>query len=98
MYLRVGHRRASCPARKGDAQMEMLLMGVVLSIFGLAVSCLAFGAATREDPLGALEAEPVKLATAGARFFAATPPLPVAALNRVPIEALLCQIENSGRR
>jgi hypothetical protein len=77
--------------------MEMLLMGVVLSIFGLAVSCLAFGAATREDPLGAPEAEPVKLATADARFFAATPPLPVAAVNRVPIEALLLQIENHVR-
>ena len=55
--------------------MEMLLMGVVLSIFGLAVSCLAFGAATREDPLAAPEADAVKLATTDARFFAATPPL-----------------------
>ena len=27
--------------------MEMLLMGVCLSMFGLAVACLAFGAATR---------------------------------------------------
>ena len=28
--------------------MEMLLMGACLSMFGLAVACLAFGAATRE--------------------------------------------------
>ena len=39
----------------------------------------------------------MRLATADARFFAATPPLPVAALNRVPIEALLLQIENHVR-
>ena len=75
--------------------MEMLLMGAVLSIFGLAVSCLAFGAATREET--AAEPEPAKLAAAGARFFADTPALPVAALNRVPIEALLLQIENHVR-
>lgn len=75
--------------------MEMLLMGAVLSLFGLAVSCLAFGAATREEP--AAEPEVVKLATADARFFAATPPMPVAAMNRVPIEALLLQIENHVR-
>jgi hypothetical protein len=75
--------------------MEMLLMGAVLSLFGLAVSCLAFGAATREEP--APEPEPAKLATANARFFADTPALPVAAFNRVPIEALLLQIENHVR-
>jgi hypothetical protein len=30
-------------------QMEMLLMGACLSVFGLAVCCLAFGAATRDS-------------------------------------------------
>ena len=29
--------------------MEMLLMGACLSMFGLAVMCLAFGAATRDE-------------------------------------------------
>ncbi|MGA2435400.1 MAG: hypothetical protein ABSG25_08945 [Bryobacteraceae bacterium] len=79
--------------------MEMLLMGVALSMFGLAVSCLAFGAATREEPATELatEKEAVKAAVANARFFAAAPALPVAARNRVPIEALLLQIENHVR-
>ncbi len=63
--------------------MEMLLMGAALAMFGLAVSCLAFGAATREEP--AMEQEPamgkeaVKAAAVNARFFAAAPALPVAA-------------------
>jgi len=32
---------------KGDHEVEMLLMGACLSLFGLVVACLAFGAATR---------------------------------------------------
>jgi len=75
--------------------MEMLLMGAVLAMFGLAVSCLAFGAATREEP--AARKEPVKAAAVNARFFADAPALPVAARTRVPIEALLLQIENHVR-
>jgi hypothetical protein len=75
--------------------MEMLLMGAVLSLFGLAVSCLAFGAATREQP--AAEPEAAKVAVANARFFSDAPALPVAAFNRIPIEALLLQIENHVR-
>ncbi|HEY1219487.1 MAG: hypothetical protein ABSE42_16360 [Bryobacteraceae bacterium] len=81
--------------------MEMLLMGAALAMFGLAVSCLAFGAATREEPVmepaPALGKEAVKAAAIDARFFAAVPALPVAAANRVPIEALLLQIENHVR-
>ncbi|MGB9454995.1 MAG: hypothetical protein WCB12_03065 [Bryobacteraceae bacterium] len=75
--------------------MEMLLMGATLAMFGLAVSCLAFGAATREEP--ATEKEMVKAAAINAGFFAAAPVLPVVAHNRVPIEALLLQIENHVR-
>jgi hypothetical protein len=75
--------------------MEMLLMGAALSVFGLAVACLAFGAATREEPTA--EKEAVKAVTADARFFAGRPALPVTAYNRVPIEALLLQIENHVR-
>jgi len=76
--------------------MEMLLMGAALSIFGLAVSCLAFGAATREEP--APKKEAVKAVPVNAGFFVDTPTVPVAAaLNRVPIEALLLQIENHVR-
>jgi len=74
--------------------MEMLLMGAVLALFGLAVSCLAFGAATREEPPAAQQA--AVGAAAAARFFSEVPSVPLAH-NRVPIEALLLQIENHVR-
>ena len=82
--------------------MEMLLMGAVISMFGLAVTCLAFGAATREEPTAVAAAAVkekvvLKAATANARFFAGAPARPVLDLNRIPIEALLLQIENHVR-
>jgi hypothetical protein len=82
--------------------MEMLLMGACLSMFGLAVVCLAFGAATRDSGSAsatapAVEKEIVKAAAMPTRFFVDPPVLPVAARTRVPIEALLLQIENHVR-
>jgi hypothetical protein len=82
--------------------MEMLLMGACLSMFGLAVACLAFGVATRtpEEPVVAspeIRKAAVKAALAPARFFVDPPALPMAARSRVPIEALLLQIENHVR-
>ena len=82
--------------------MEMLLMGACLSMFGLAVTCLAFGAATREKNEAAamapaVQKEAEKVATAQARFFIHGPSLPKAARTKVPIEALLLQIENHVR-
>ena len=82
--------------------MEMLLLGVCLSMFGLAVACLAFGAATRfpEETVAAspaVQKEAVKVAASPARFFVDPPAIPVAARNQVPIEALLLQIENHVR-
>jgi hypothetical protein len=78
--------------------MEMLLVGICLSVFGFAVAAAAFGAATRtheEDPATQPEVEPVKAAQS-ARFFAM--PIPVTATQpRIPIEALLLQIENHVR-
>ena len=68
--------------------MEMLLMGAVLSMFGLAVTCMVFGAATRGEP--AKEKPAVRPALPAPRFF-------VDPVNRVPIEALLLQIENHVR-
>jgi len=67
--------------------MDMLLMGAVLSMFGLAVTCLAFGAATR-----GVDREPVKdkPAMPAPRFF-------VDPSRQVPTEALLLQIENHVR-
>lgn len=81
--------------------MEMLLMGACLSLFGLAVACLAFGAATRDgdqpSPAAAVHTEAVKAAVSPARFFVERPAAPLAARNRVPIEALLLQLESHVR-
>ncbi len=78
--------------------MEMLLMGGCVALFGLAVAALAFGAATRPEA-GAPAPQPElrkSNAIAPARFFAIDP-AKGSATARVPIEALLLQIENHIR-
>jgi hypothetical protein len=82
--------------------MEMLLMGACLSMFGLAVAALAFGAATRDTEHAskmeaASEHEAVKPAVPRARFFVDPRPLQDPAWTSLPIEALLLQIENHVR-
>jgi hypothetical protein len=84
--------------------MEMLLMGLCMSVFGMGVAALAFGAATRSKSSdSAVQPElPLAKAVAPARFFSdrVTAPLtvPVAVSPRqVPIEVLLLQIENHVR-
>jgi hypothetical protein len=79
--------------------MEMLLMGACLSMFGLAVCCLAFGAATREteEEKAAVAAPVVTKPVVATHFFVDPPALPMAARTRVPIEALLLQLENHVR-
>ena len=83
--------------------MEMLLMGACLSLFGLAVASLAFGAATREiqEPqlaaAPAIEKDAMTAAVSPARFFVNPTALPAAARTDVPIEALLLAIENHVR-
>jgi hypothetical protein len=82
--------------------MEMLLMGACLSVLGMAVVCLAFGAATRDlgnPPVAApgVEKQMVRAAASPARFFVEPPALPEAAYARVPIEALLLQLEHHVR-
>jgi hypothetical protein len=81
--------------------MEMLLLGACLSVFGLAVACLAFGAATRGADAAASTApalQPEALAAAEKPgFFIDRPAMPAAARNRVPIEALLLQLESHVR-
>ncbi len=80
--------------------MEMLLMGICISVFGLAVAVLAFGAATRPEAAPAeAKLEPVK-ADAPARFFAPSIPAfapPKPAMTPLPLQALLLQIENHVR-
>jgi hypothetical protein len=81
--------------------MEMLLMGACLGLFGLAVSCLAFRAALPDEERAvAMQPELAKaaaVAVSAPRFFAEPVTIPMAAHARVPIEALLLQIENHIR-
>jgi len=81
--------------------MEMLLMGACLSMFGLAVMCLAFGAATRDEkpvePAGLEKPMEAAKMAAPEHFFVDPRVIPVAAHARVPIEALLLQLENHVR-
>jgi hypothetical protein len=76
--------------------MVMFLMAVFLSLFGVAVSAIAFGAATREER--SLEAARVDqpFAVATPRFFAAASVTPLPE-TQVPIELLLSQIESHVR-
>ncbi len=78
--------------------MEMLLMGGVLSLFALAVTCLAFSAATRSVREAEPAPEPKRVRKeVPARFFA--PGIATIRVDRpqVPIEALLLQIESHVR-
>jgi len=81
--------------------MEMLLMGICVSVFGMAIACAAFGAAVRRDEkVPELQMEQVKAAApalAPARFFINEITVPSMARQQVPIEALLLQIENHVR-
>jgi hypothetical protein len=79
--------------------MEMFLMAACMSLFGLAITALAFRAAAGPDqpePEAHTQPEPLK-PFVPARFFADTAVAPVPAHMRVPIEALLLQIENHVR-
>ncbi len=80
--------------------MEMLLMGICISLFGLAIAAAAFGAATRPEAAPApAKLEAVK-SKAPARFFAESIPSFAGAkpgMRSLPIEALLLQIETHVR-
>ncbi|GEM_PF-2549029 len=85
---------------KGDQPMEMFLMVVCMSLLGLGVTALAFGAATKPveeetKPLPEQVREPIEVVVP-TRFFADTPAPPLSR-PRVPIEALLLQIDNHVR-
>jgi hypothetical protein len=72
--------------------MEMFLMAVCISVLGLAVAAMAFGAATRPERAAAQPGVQPQAAKAKARFFVESTSQP-----RIPIEALLAQIENHVR-
>lgn len=86
--------------------MEMFLMIVCMSLFGLGVTAAAFGAATRPEraagpqpslaPGIAPEDEPV-MTFASARFLEADLPSRPPARPKVPVEVLLLQIDSHVR-
>jgi hypothetical protein len=81
--------------------MEMLLMGICVAVFGMAIAAAAFGAATRPEKRIApaeMKAEAVKPAVAPARFFIdeVSVPGPTGRVS-IPIEALLLQLERHVR-
>ena len=80
--------------------MEMLLMGLCVSAFGMAVVALAFRASTRSQTSDAVVRPDLPLAKAAvpARLFPAQVAMPPALTpQQVPIELLLLQIENHVR-
>lgn len=80
--------------------MEMLLMGLCVSILGVAVAAVAFGAATRSESSEAAGQvrPPLAKAVAPTRFFSDSAPVPAAIPSlQIPIEVLLLQIENHVR-
>ena len=79
--------------------MEMLLMALCMSMFGLAVTAIAFGAATRKGASTSPaqpELKPVK-SVAPSRFFADRAVPPSVPVQYVPKEVLLAQIEHHVR-
>jgi hypothetical protein len=84
---------------KDGPPMEMWLMVLCVSLFALAVTGLAFGAATRPEQAAPVpEAEPEAVVKVAApRFFVNKPAMTGALEPRVPIEALLLQIESHVR-
>ena len=78
--------------------MVMFLMALCLSGFGVAVTCIAFAAATRDERTQQ-EAQPAQrlaVQLSPPRFFADERSVPLAP-PRVPIEVLLLQIERHVR-
>lgn len=85
--------------------MEMFLMCLCMSIFGMGVAAAAFGAATRSESSDSTAQPrlPLVKAAAAPRFFAETVAVPPATASiqlpiQVPIEVLLMQIENHIRQ
>ena len=77
--------------------MVMFLMALCMTVFGLAVSALAFGAATRE-PRGEVEHVAAHaLPVMPSRFFVAEAAPQDPQIPRVSLEVLLAQIERHVR-
>lgn len=81
--------------------MVMFLMALCVAMFGLAVSAIAFSAATRDvqapDAQALPDQKPVQAVVRETRFFAAPAPAPAFAAARVPVDVLLLQLERHVR-
>ncbi len=79
--------------------MEMFLMGLCVSVFGLGVAAAAFGAATRSESSNSpVQPElPVVKPAVPTRFFSDRLVPTKVPEHQVPIEVLLQQIENHVR-
>jgi hypothetical protein len=77
--------------------MYMLLMGLCITFFALAVTVAAFAAATRPTESTEIQPELPAVKTPPARFFAAHSDTSVPVLPQVPIEVLIQQIETHVR-
>ena len=88
---------ALLPLVHGGKRMEMFLMGLALSLLGVAVSTVLFQAATRDvrELESALRPEP-RVTADVPRFFVHRAPQ-VSRPVQVPIEVLLLQIERHVR-
>lgn len=78
--------------------MEMFLMGLCLSLLGVAVSAIAFGAATRDD-LDAPSSQPQPRPSPPrpvSEFFL-RPDVAFGQATHVPVEVLLLQLERHVR-
>ncbi len=75
--------------------MIMLLMGLALAMFGLAVTAAAFGAATRNEAKPEVRVQP-RVEAVPERFFA-DPHRAFHQQPNVPLEVLLLQIEQHVR-
>lgn len=77
--------------------MELFLMALCMSLLGVAATAIAFGAATRSEAGEGEDLPVAKPAPALTRFFVDDVTLPATPHPRVPIEALLLQIEQHIR-
>jgi hypothetical protein len=79
--------------------MEMFLMGLCVSVFGLGVAAAAFGAATRSESSNSAvqPQQPVVKPAVPTRFFSDRAVATSVPSQQVPIEVLLQQIENHVR-
>ena len=77
--------------------MYMLLMGLCITFFALAVTAAAFAAATRPTQSDEIQPQLPAVKSPPARFFAARPDSAVPVLPQVPIEVLIQQLETHVR-